>query len=74
MLRGATKCLKVFEVIEEETIQVKVKMALINKIRSLKPEYKEIPAVYLVDQVLRLFIGDLESNLFVVGEQKSKEA
>jgi len=45
---------------DEGTTQIKVKDSLITEIRKKHPEWKEIPAVYLIDQILRLFLETKE--------------
>jgi uncharacterized protein (DUF111 family) len=47
---------------ETETVQIKVKMSLINEIRNIKPEFKEIPATYIVDMALRHFRDELKKE------------
>jgi hypothetical protein len=46
----------------EETVQIRVKMNLINEIRNIKPEFKEIPATYIVDIALRHFRDELKKE------------
>jgi hypothetical protein len=47
---------------EEQIIQIKVKTALIDQVRKLHMDYKEIPAVYIVDTAMRHFIEELKKE------------
>jgi hypothetical protein len=47
---------------EETTIQIKVKYTLIDQVRKLHMDYKEIPAVYIVDTAMRHFIEELKKE------------
>jgi len=43
---------------EENTTMVRVKDSLLAALRKKHPEWQMTPAVYLVDQLLRMFLED----------------
>lgn len=47
---------------EKQVIQVKVDMDVLKAIRDLNSDYKEIPAVYIVDIALRHFLDELKEK------------
>jgi hypothetical protein len=66
---------------ERDVISVNISKSLIETLRKLKPSWKEIPATYIVDMLLREKLdefkrrNELLKNFDAVGgEQKPKEA
>jgi len=59
VLLDAIRC---FGLASEEIIQVKVKQAWIDKIREINADYKNIPAVYIVDNAVKHFLDELQKK------------